>query len=232
MEYNKCMKYTAVLFDWGDTLSHHGVKSFVPSLFRRLYNQGYRLGILSNADRYGDARWLRREMATQGMIEFVECVMSTGAALGEITAAGSGGCHKPNPEAFYRILSFLNVPANEAVYVGDSFKNDILATASLGMASLHVRPDENWNGRLWSLLEDSLACPRLNVLTAYAFIEPNVIRCKMRHLSEPISQTERIMVGRTEYSVVDVSPTEQDKEHIVHGSEDVYMTITIAPIDD
>lgn len=224
------MKYTAVLFDWGDTLAHHGVKSFVPSLFRRLYEDGYRLGVLSNADRYGDARWLRREMATQSMIEFVECVMSTGAALGEITTAGSGGCHKPNPAAFYRILSFLNVPANEAVYVGDSFKNDILATASLGMASLHVLPGEHWEDRLWTLLGEQH--PRSNVLTSYAFIEPNVIRCKMRHLSEPISQTERIVVGRTEYSVVDVSPAEQDKEHIVHGSENLYVTITIAPVDD
>jgi len=221
------MKYSAVIFDWGDTISHHGVLEFIPNLFRDLFESGYRLGVLSNSDRYGDARWLRHKLCEHKIMDFIECVMGTGSSLGEATEAGSGGCHKPNPAAFKRVLDFMNVPAERSVYVGDSFKNDILATSSLGMSSVHVsEPGSNWDQDLWKLLEDDKSIKRLNVFTSYVHLTPNIIKVKMRHLTEPLQRGDRIVVGLWEYKVTECNPASQNKdEDIVRGRDDKYMTI-------
>jgi hypothetical protein len=66
------MKFAAVFFDWGDTLSVVSKKSdalvvktndWIASMIHRLYQDSYRLAIISNTHRYQDAWWIRNELA-------------------------------------------------------------------------------------------------------------------------------------------------------------------------
>jgi len=222
------VKYSAVLFDWGNTLArtHQGLLPFVSILFRELFESGYRLGVLSNSDRYGDARWLRRQFGKHDLVQYIECIMGTGGALGATTVLGSRGCHKPHAESFHRVLDFMHIPANRVVYVGDSFKNDILATGSLGMGSLHVNAhNEDWSKRLWMELGDNSSQKRFNLLTSYSVVGNSII-INLRHLTEPVKRGDRIIIGLDEHEVLDCDPSHQDKDDdIVHGKSDVMIRI-------
>ncbi len=54
------------------------------------------------------------------------------------------GLSKPDKEFFHAALRRLNVPANEVVMIGDTYKNDILPAIELGMKTIWVlhRPEK------------------------------------------------------------------------------------------
>ena len=186
--------------------------------------------MISNSNRYGDARWLRRKLGNEDLIQYFEVVIGTGGFLGHLNQNGSKGCHKPSSAVFERALAFLNVPAERAVYIGDSFDNDILAAAEVGMTPLHVHVDrENYTAKLWELLEDSFV-KRHNVLTTYA-LHFGTIRCKLRHFTDPLYVDERIVVGLDEYEV-DGFDVPHTKEDILNNSfsDKIIVTLDVQPV--
>ena len=204
------MKFNAVLFDFGDTIGGaNGIPEFVKKLIQNLYEAGYRIGVISNSHRYGDARWLRRKLADVHLIEYLEVVLGSGGTLGETSENGSAGCHKPDKEIYLRACSFLRVPFKRCVFVGDTWDADITKPASLGMSCLHVNVnDEDYTARLWELLGDRPDHKRNNVLTTYQVLgrtgDVFDISFRLRDINDPIKVGDRIVVGLDEAEVLQI----------------------------
>ena len=50
------------------------------------------------------------------------------------------GLSKPEPKIFEMALDALGVPAEQAVHVGDSYKDDVAGATAVGMTSVHIDP--------------------------------------------------------------------------------------------
>ena len=72
------MKYNAVLFDYAGTLNGSGETHWVTQMLHDLFEAGYRIGIVSNSNRYGDARWLRDRVAHNKWNAYLECTCGSG----------------------------------------------------------------------------------------------------------------------------------------------------------
>lgn len=85
------------------------------------------------------------------------------------------GLSKPDPAFFHAALSSLNVPANEVVMIGDTYKNDIQPAIELGMKTIWVlhRPDKE-RASLVEVLNGSAPHPTLT-LSAISELQPEHI---------------------------------------------------------
>lgn len=240
------MIYSAILFDYGGTLGHAGkqgtpstgIPSFIPVLIRQLYECGYRLGIVSNSHRYGDARWLRQTMATADIVQYFEIIAGSGGMSGKISPKGSNGCHKPETEIYERVCHFLGVDYNQCLFVGDTWDADIAKPASLGMGTLLVNIKNDYSSDLWNVLKDKPENKRPNVISRYKihtyYIHTsNVssqlcfeIQCELREMNEPITAGDTIIVGHSVYKVDSVSFA-HDKAMILDNSGDGRKILTI-----
>jgi HAD superfamily hydrolase (TIGR01662 family) len=110
--------YRAALESW---YSHPSVLRPYPEVVQvldTLREQGYRLGIVSNWS------WnLRDRVAQVGLAPYFEIVWASAYA----------GCNKPHPCIFQQALDQLQVPANRAFYVGDSYFHDIGGARNAGL---------------------------------------------------------------------------------------------------
>ncbi|PTU86821.1 HAD family hydrolase [Staphylococcus pasteuri] len=52
------------------------------------------------------------------------------------------GYEKPNPEAFLNVMSNLNVNPEECLFIGDSFKNDVLGALNVNMTAIWLTNSE------------------------------------------------------------------------------------------
>jgi len=102
----------------------------------RLAARGFRIGIVTA--RPLPAALVRRDLRDQGLPEVFEVVVTSG----EI------GLAKPHPRVFEVALEELGMDAGEVLMVGDSYAEDIVPAAGLGMNSvlkLNDRdPDPAW----------------------------------------------------------------------------------------
>jgi HAD superfamily hydrolase (TIGR01662 family) len=90
----------------------------VPEVLAKLREQGYRLGIVSNWS------WNLRERVTQaGLDGHFEIVWASAYA----------GCNKPHPGIFFEALVQMDLPAERALYVGDSYAHDVVGGRSAGL---------------------------------------------------------------------------------------------------
>ena len=106
------MKFSAVLFDYGDTLSgKSGMPDDVKELIPKLFRCGYRLGVISNSHRYGDYFWLRKRLYECGIGQYLEVMIGSGGFMGSTSDPflSSLGCHKHDPLIFKRALDYLNL---------------------------------------------------------------------------------------------------------------------------
>lgn len=71
---------------------------------------------------------VQRKLALLGIDEFWDIAFSS-----EDT-----GYLKPNPEPFLRLIEELNVPADQILYVGNSYRYDIVGARSCGMMTAHI----------------------------------------------------------------------------------------------
>jgi len=86
-----------------------------------LLGQGYRLGIVSN---WG---WnLRQRVVQAGLAGFFETVWASAYA----------GCNKPHPGIFAQALGQMGVTPARALYVGDSYRHDIVGARNAGLAAV------------------------------------------------------------------------------------------------
>lgn len=94
----------------------------LPSLLERLRRR-YRLAVLSN---YPCARSIRDSIDEIGITDmFVAIVVS-----------GDVGYVKPHPKPFEAMLSQLEVPPSECVYVGDNWLADVQGAKRMGMGAI------------------------------------------------------------------------------------------------
>ena len=148
----KRLRYSTILFDWGDTVMRDDPASTVPmvewqtvevvegiaDVLAYLRSSGRRI-ILATSASISDESQIHGALARGGLDEYfshIYCFKNT---------------HLPKGEAFYRhILSDLHIPAIEALMVGDGFEKDVLAANAVGIFAVWFNPrlDEDRTGEL------------------------------------------------------------------------------------
>jgi len=117
---------------------HFNIRPFPDAIstLEALRAAGYRMAIVTS--RPLPARILIREMRDQGIPDVFESIVTSGDV----------GYRKPHPLVFETALRRLGVQPEDAVVVGDSYENDIVPAASLGIVpvlKLNDRePDADW----------------------------------------------------------------------------------------
>ena len=85
----------------------------------------YRLGLLTNGPT--DIQWSKIEQ------------LEIASLFDAIVVAGDVGIYKPDARVFHVLLDRLNVTPAEALYVGDSYRMDVVGAKGAGMQSVWVR---------------------------------------------------------------------------------------------
>jgi HAD superfamily hydrolase (TIGR01549 family) len=91
----------------------------------RLLDEGYRLGVISNADGRVEA-----VLERTGLRRHLEFVVDSGVV----------GFEKPDPRIFREGLRRLALPAEETLYVGDLYPVDVVGARGVGMQALLLDP--------------------------------------------------------------------------------------------
>jgi HAD superfamily hydrolase (TIGR01662 family) len=89
---------------------------------RALHDAGYRIGVVGNQP-----------------ARAVAALADLGLPIDLLATSSSWGVHKPDPRFFARIVTELDVPAAEIVYVGDRLDNDVRPAAAAGMRAIFIR---------------------------------------------------------------------------------------------
>ncbi len=106
-----------------------GVEEGTGPALDRLLAEGYRLGVISNADGRMEA-----VLETTGLRSRMEFVVDSHAV----------GVEKPDPAIFHAGVELLGLPPEEVLYVGDLFPVDVVGARRAGLQALLVDP----SGRL------------------------------------------------------------------------------------
>jgi len=101
-----------------------------------LLSEKYPLVLVSNF--YGNIQSVIEEY---GIIDYFRLIIESAKVC----------VRKPNPEIFQIGIKYLNMPAQEILMIGDSFKNDIAPAQSLGCKTAWLK------GRGWDVEEDTAA---------------------------------------------------------------------------
>src|SRR5574342_841633 len=135
-------RFPTVLFDWGDTVMRDDPASTVPmvewptvemiegivDVLAYLHSSGRRI-VLATSAAISDENQIRGELARGGLDRYfsrIYCFKNT---------------NLPKGEAFYRhILSDLDVPACDALMVGDGFEKDVQAANAVGIFAVWFNP--------------------------------------------------------------------------------------------
>ena len=100
---------------------HFELYDDVPAVLRQLADAGLRIGLISNTHRC--------LASFQSHFELQGLVSAT-------VSSSDHGLMKPHPSIFNAALSLLDVPAAEAVMVGDSLKHDVEGALGVGMRAV------------------------------------------------------------------------------------------------
>jgi len=96
------------------------------SLLDALRERGLKVGLVSNA---WDPDWLLREdLEAMGLTDRLDAAVFSSVV----------GKRKPHPEIFERALADVAVPAERALFVGDSRRADVGGAAALGMTTVQA----------------------------------------------------------------------------------------------
>jgi putative hydrolase of the HAD superfamily len=98
----------------------------VEAVLDALKAQGFRLGIVSNWS------WnLRDRVAQVGLDGYFEIAWASAYA----------GCNKPHPGIFHQALAQMKIPPEHALYVGDSYRHDVVGARNAGLDVVLVDRD-------------------------------------------------------------------------------------------
>jgi len=141
------LRYPTVLFDWGDTVMRDDPAMTIPmvewetieviegiaDVLAYLHASGRRIILATSAD-ISDEGQIRAALARGGLDKYfshIYCFKNT---------------NFPKGESFYRhILSDLNIPASDALMIGDSFEKDVQIPNSLGIFAVWFNPKSDGN---------------------------------------------------------------------------------------
>jgi putative hydrolase of the HAD superfamily len=93
----------------------------------RLRRAGLRLGVVSNSDGR-----VEEALEAAGLRQYFDVVVDSTVA----------GVEKPDPAIFRAALTALDVPPEQALYVGDLYEVDVLGANAAGMPAVLLAPDE------------------------------------------------------------------------------------------
>ncbi len=99
--------------------------SDAPAALAALSGEGYRLGVVSNAD--GRVRRLLQET---GLSPYLEVVVDSSEA----------GVEKPDPRIFLAATSALGLGPEDCAYVGDIYEIDVLGARAAGLEGILIGP--------------------------------------------------------------------------------------------
>jgi len=156
------LRYPTVLFDWGDTVMRDDPSMTAPmvewdkvevidriaDVLAYLRTSGRRI-ILATSAEVSDESQIHGALARGGLNKYfsrIYCFKNTKLQKGE---------------AFYRhILNDLNIPASDALMVGDHFEKDVQIPNSLGMFAVWFNPrtDEKREGDLYVTVHSMKEC--------------------------------------------------------------------------
>jgi HAD superfamily hydrolase (TIGR01549 family) len=106
--------------EWGEC-EHFELYDDVSPVLRQLVAAGYRIGLISNTHRCLTSFQAHFEL--QGLISAT-------------VSSSDHGLMKPHPSIFTAALQLLDVPAAEAVMVGDSIRQDVQGALGVGMRAI------------------------------------------------------------------------------------------------
>jgi putative hydrolase of the HAD superfamily len=109
-------------------LEHSTSEEDLPATLSMLQRRGYRLGIVSNTFVAGAVH--DRHLQLQGLLEFFPVRIYSSEL----------GYRKPDRRIFMEALRRLDVPADEAMFVGDLVKTDIVGARAVGMTTVLKQP--------------------------------------------------------------------------------------------
>lgn len=95
-----------------------------------VHARGMRIGLVSNTIWPGELH--REDLATLGLLEYIDYAVFSGDL----------GIWKPRPQIFLQVLERLDVAPAEAVFVGDSPREDIRGAQAVGMRAIWIRSPE------------------------------------------------------------------------------------------
>ena len=104
----------------------------VATQLRRLRAEGFRLGIVSNANGQVEADLLRHRICSR---DGNDC-----AVVDVVIDSDVVGVEKPDPAIFALALEALRLPAEHCVYLGDSIYFDIGGAQAAGIQAMHLTP--------------------------------------------------------------------------------------------
>ncbi len=110
---------------YGVSQSYWEVEEDALSMLLTLREQGYRLGLISNAGDDGDVQALVDKAGIRSYFEIIR----TSAAR---------GIRKPNPRIFLEVIEQMGVEPGRAVMVGDTLGADILGAQNAGILSIWI----------------------------------------------------------------------------------------------
>lgn len=219
------MKYSAIFFDWGDTLSV--VKNHVPytnswikPMIQKLYRDSYRLAIISNTHRYQDSHWIKQELIKANCLAEFEVVISSAMY----------GKHKPNLDIFQKALDFMEVTPSKVLMVGDSEHCDG-ACQFLNMNYFSVKSGDDWSQKLFQILEDSNYKNRkLSRIKEFGLFDDRLI-VKIRHLSESIFIGDSILLDEEEYLILGSNRPFLTKADVLSSTDD-FVEFKVRKLED
>ncbi len=122
-------------------------------LLTLLRDQGYRLGLISNASDDEDVQALIDKAAIRPYFDVI------------LTSAAEG-IRKPNPKIFFKALDHLGVPPERAMMIGDTLGADVLGAQNAGIFSIWItrRADKAANQEHEGILKPDAVLPSLGEL--------------------------------------------------------------------
>lgn len=144
---------TNIYFDWGDTLAYpHLKKKFIKenNPYEVLYpdalevleylNKKYKIGIISNSKASKDD--FMNSLKVSNLINYFR---------GSILFSNEI-CEKPCKNIFLQALQNDNIIPNNAIMIGNNYKNDIIGAQKIGMQTLYLNREGLGDiNNLWDL---------------------------------------------------------------------------------
>lgn len=115
--------YALEMYDmyWNTMLENMTLNEGVIELFELLKERDIKIGICTDLTVHIQHRKIRK----LGIDKYIDCIVSSEEV----------GREKPDPRMFELCLKKLNIQPEEVIYIGDSFKKDIIGAQNVGIKS-------------------------------------------------------------------------------------------------
>jgi HAD superfamily hydrolase (TIGR01549 family) len=124
---------------WREIVSTRVVFLETREVIEKLFNRGYRIGLISNTTSSSEAPLTVKELGLDGCVEYM--------ALSTVV-----GKRKPDPEIFWNATKAMRVDPGRCAYVGDKPNRDVTGSRNAGFAKVIII---QWPGREYKKIEDS-----------------------------------------------------------------------------